>query len=119
MNARRVRNVAEHLARGAFDHHHVRRARHEHASGGGLHGDVVGAAVTLDVELLDLECLCVDDERRGDAARGKNDQRGEHVPGHEDLTLSVTARRETRDTSPRTAMDATHRDYSQPKMNAR
>ena len=43
VHARRVRDVAEHLAGGAVDHHHVRAARHEHAAGGGFDGDVVGA----------------------------------------------------------------------------
>jgi hypothetical protein len=30
VHARCVLNVEEHLARGAFDHHHVRRSRDEH-----------------------------------------------------------------------------------------
>ena len=57
VHARRVRNVAEHFARGAFDHHHVGGARNEHAARGGFDGDVVRAAVALDIELLDLERL--------------------------------------------------------------
>ena len=61
MHARRVRNVAEHLARGAFDHHHVGGARHEHAARGGFDGDVVRAAVALDIELFNLERLRVPD----------------------------------------------------------
>ena len=35
MHARRVRDVAEHFARGAVDDHHVGAARHEHAARGG------------------------------------------------------------------------------------
>ena len=56
---RRVRNVAEDRAGGAFDHHHVGATRHEHAAGGGLDGDVVGAAVAFDdeVEFFNSECL--------------------------------------------------------------
>ena len=82
MHARRVRNVAEHLARGAVDHHHVGGARHEHAARGGFDGDVVGAAVAFDVELLDLERLRVPDAGRGEAGCAEQSQHGEHVSGH-------------------------------------
>ena len=67
VHARRVRNVAEHFAGGAFDHHHVGGARHEHAARGGFDGDVVRAAVAFDIELFNLERLRVPDAGRGKA----------------------------------------------------
>src|ERR1019366_10536022 len=54
MHARRVRNVTEHFAGGAFDHHHVGAARNEHATRGGFDGDIVGASVALDIVLFHL-----------------------------------------------------------------
>ena len=59
MHARRVGNVAEHFAGGAFHHHHVAGTRNEHAPRGGFGGHIVGASVALDVELLNLERLRV------------------------------------------------------------
>jgi hypothetical protein len=71
MHAWRVRNVAEHFARGTFDHHHVGGTRHEHAARGGFDGDVVRAAFAFDIELLDLERLRVPDARGGKTSRGE------------------------------------------------
>src|SRR4029077_12999764 len=51
--ARRVRDIAEHLAGRAVDHHHVRAAGNEHPSGAQLCRQVIGAAVAADAVLGD------------------------------------------------------------------
>ena len=85
VHARRVWNVAEHFAGGAFDHHHVVGTRHEHAARGGFDGDIVGAAIAFDVELFDLERLCRRDAGRGKAGCREQDKCGQKMSGHDDL----------------------------------
>jgi hypothetical protein len=52
-----VRDVADHLAGGAIDDHHVGAARDEDASGGFFDGDVIRAALAFDVKFFNLERL--------------------------------------------------------------
>ena len=93
VHARRVRNVAEHFARSAFDHHHVGGTRNEHVARGGFDGDVVRAAVPFDIELFNLERLRVPDAGRGKKAgcreKGKSDQQ---VSGHAGPPMVVAKR---------------------------
>ena len=77
MHARRVRNVAEHFAGGAFDHHHVSATRNEHAPRGGFGGDIVSASVALDIELLNFERLRAANAGRGKADCEENRKRGQ------------------------------------------
>src|ERR1700730_1891171 len=82
MHAWRVRNVAEHFARSAFNHHHVGGTRNEHVTRGGFDGDVVRAAIPFDIEFFNLERLRVPDAGYGKAGcreKGKSDQQ---VSGH-------------------------------------
>ena len=72
MYARRVRNIAEYLACGAFDHHHVVGTRNEHAARAGFGGDVVRAAIAFDIELFNLERLRVPDAGRGKSCCQEN-----------------------------------------------
>src|SRR5258708_35526414 len=65
MHARRIRNVAEYFACGAFDHHHVVGTGNEHAARGGFDGNVIRAPIALDVELFNLERLRVPDAGPG------------------------------------------------------
>ena len=74
VRARRVGNVAHHLAAGAVQHHHVGAARHEYARGAGLGGQVIGAAVPADRELGDLERLR--GALTGPGQGGNQEQRG-------------------------------------------
>jgi len=76
-----VRNVAQHLAGRAIDHHHVRATRNEDAAGGRFDCDVIGAAVPFDVELFYFEGLRVD-ARRAQADGGKQRKHGEHMSCH-------------------------------------
>ena len=77
VHARRVRNVAEHFARSAFDYHHVGATRHEHAARRGFDGDVIRPSVAFDIELLDLERLRASDAGREQAHCGKHSTCGD------------------------------------------
>src|SRR5262249_53555541 len=64
VHARSVRNVAEHFARGAFNHHHVVGSRDENTTRRGFYGDVVRASFAFDIEFFNLELLRVPDHGR-------------------------------------------------------
>jgi len=66
VHARRVLDIAQHFARGAVHHHHVVGTRNEDAARGCFDGNVVGAAVAFDIELFNLERLCVPDAWRAE-----------------------------------------------------
>ena len=85
VHARSVRNVAEHFARGAFDHHHMGGPRHEHAARSRFDGYIVRAAVAFDIELFNLERLCVPDAGRGQAGCGEHDKCREQASDHRGL----------------------------------
>ena len=72
-----VGDVAQHFAGGAIDHHQVRAARNEHAASGGFDGDIVGAAVALDIVLLNLEGLRASHAGDGEDACEKHRRCGE------------------------------------------
>ena len=77
MHARRVRNITEYFAGGAFDHHHVGAARNKHTACGGFDGDIIRASVSLDIKLLNLERLPVPDAGRGKADYEENPRCGQ------------------------------------------
>src|SRR5206468_11585607 len=82
VDPRRVRNIAEHFARRAIDHHHVAAARHEHPARARFSRDVVGAALTLDVEFLDFERLRVPGGGDGNRESDEQNKHSNQASGH-------------------------------------
>ena len=68
MRAGSIGNVADNFSGGSIHYHSVRSSRNEHSASPGLGSQVVGATITPDVVLLNLEGLCVANSRCNDGS---------------------------------------------------
>src|SRR5262249_12285775 len=65
--------------------HHVVGPRYEHAASGGFDGNIVGAAIAVDIELFNLERLRLPDAGRSKAGCEQNRKCGQKAFAHTDL----------------------------------